>query len=243
MKAQRAQSMVLTNDVQALANRTLSALDASHDYYTYTKRVWRLLQQIVKEGRKFTFRNLTTGTRVDEQLLLGRAQLYVTDYLMSSNFQHFVALFEDFFFGLLRQWLAAYPASLSNKRVEMRTILESSDKSAVVLTVVDKELNELKYKRVAEWFTYLEGLATLGCPTPEEIDDLAEIKASRDILVHNNGVVNATYVEKAGKRARYQVGEKLEIPEHYHRESWERIRKVVDELSNAAVEKARRAPS
>ncbi len=202
-----------------------------------------MLQQVVKEGRKFTFRNLTTSTQVDEQALLGRAQLYVTVYLMSSTFQHFVSLFEEFFFGLLRHWLAAYPGSHSNKQVEMSTILKASDKAAVVLAVVDKELNDLKYKRVADWFTYLERLAKLGCPTTAEIEELAEIKASRDILVHNNGVVNATYVEKAGKRARYQVGEKLEIPEHYHRESWERIRKVVDQLSNAAVEKARRAPS
>src|SRR5579885_33058 len=114
--------MDLADEMQALANRTLSALDESHDYYTYTKRVWRLLQQIVREGRRFTFRNLTTGTRVDEQVLLGRAQRYVTDYLTSFTFQHFVSLFEDFFFGLLRSWLAAYPGSLSRKQVEMSAI-------------------------------------------------------------------------------------------------------------------------
>ena len=122
--------MALAHDIQVLTTRTLSALQASHDYYTYTKRVWRLLQQIVKEGRKFTFRNLTTGTRVDEQVLLGRAQLYVTDYLMLSTFEHFVSLFEDFFFELLRHWLSAYPGSLSRKQVEMSTVLSAIDKSA-----------------------------------------------------------------------------------------------------------------
>ncbi|MEX2138077.1 MAG: hypothetical protein WD894_02365 [Pirellulales bacterium] len=98
--------MALADEIQALAARTQSALDASHDYYTYTKRVWRLLQQLVKEGRKFSFRNPTTGTRVDEQVLFGRAQLYITDYLVSFTFQHFVSLFEDFFFGLQRQGAA-----------------------------------------------------------------------------------------------------------------------------------------
>src|SRR5438105_9283931 len=138
--------MALADEIQALVSRTPSALDASHDYYTYTKRVWRLLQQIVQEGRKFTFRNLTTGTRVDEQVLLGRAQLYVTDYLTSSTFQHFVSLFEDFFFGTLRCWLAAYPGSLSRKQVEMSAVLKAPDKGAIVLAVVDKELTELKYE-------------------------------------------------------------------------------------------------
>ena len=229
--------MALDDEIQALATRTVSALEASHDYYTYTKRVWRLLQQVVKEGRTFSFRNLTTGTRVDENVLLGRAQLYVTDYLVASSFQHFVSLFEDFVFGLLRSWLAAYPAGLSSKQIDMAAVLAAPDKGAIVLLIVDKELNDLKYKRLAEWFAYLDRLANLGCPTGDQIEQLAEIKASRDVLAHNNGIVNSTYVTKSGNRARYQNGEKLEIPEPYHRESWELIRKVVRDLSAAALGK------
>lgn len=227
----------MADEVRELASRTLSSLDASHDYYTYTKRAWRLLQQIIKEGRKFTFHNRTTGTRVDEQVLLESAQLYVTDYLMSSTFQHFVSLFEDLFFGVLRLWLTAYPGSLSKKQIDVGTVLKAIDKPAIILKVVDRELNELKYERVAEWFAYLEKLANLGCPTTAEIEKLAEIKASRDILVHNNGVINATYIGKAGGCARHQDGDKLEIPEQYHRESWETIKKVVLDLSAAVVAK------
>ncbi len=80
-------------------------------------------------------------------------------------------------------------------------------------------------------------MTNLGCPTADEIEKLAEIKASRDILVHNNGIANATYVSKAGTRARYLDGEKLEIPEHYHRASWETINKAVRDVSTAAIGK------
>jgi hypothetical protein len=233
--------MALADDIQALTSRTLSALEASHDYYTYTKRVWRLLPRIVKEGRRFTFRNPTTGTQVDEQVLIGLAEHYVADYLMSSTFQHFVSLFEDFFFELLRCWLAAYPASLSRKQVEMGAVLKAPDKTAIVLTVVDKELNELKYQRLEEWFAYLDRLANLGCPTADVIEKLAEIKASRDILVHNSGIANATYVSKAGSRARYGDGERLEIPKLYHLASWEIINKLVRDVSAAAIGKLRRS--
>ena len=158
---------------------------------------------------------------------------------MASTFQHFASLFEDFVFELLRCWLAAYPASLSRKQVEMGAVLKALDKSAIVLTVVDRELNELKYERLADWFEYLERLTKLGCPTADEIENLAEIKASRDILVHNNGMANATYVSKAGSRARYKDGEKLEISEQYHRASWETICKVVRDVSAAAIGKVR----
>ena len=77
-----------------------------------------------------------------------------------------------------------------------------------------------------------------GCPTVDEIERLAEIKASRDILVHNKGIANAAYVAKAGSRARCRDGEKLRLPERSHRESWETIRKVVLDVSAAATAKA-----
>ncbi len=233
--------MALVEEIQALTARTVSALDASHDYYTYTKRVWRLLQRIVREGRQFSFRNLTTGTQVDEKALLAQAQLYITDYLISSSFQHFVSLFEDYLFGLLRSWLAAYPAGLSGKHIDMGSILTAPDKRAIVLLVVDKELNELRYKRLADCFAYLERLTNLGCPTTDQIEQLTEIKASRDVLAHNNGFANATYVSKSGKRARFQDGEKLEISEQYHRASWETIRSLVFDVSAAALEKVSRS--
>lgn len=230
--------MSLANDIQELKDRTLSALVASHDYYTYTKRIWRLLQEDVKDGRRFNFKNLTTGTRVDAQSLQKRAQRYVSEYLIPSTFQDFVALFEDFFFGLLRCWLAEYPGSLSRKQVAMNEVLNAPDKAAIILTAVDKELNELKYERVGAWFAKLERLVNLGCPTAAEIERIAEIKASRDVLVHNNGIANAIYVKKAGNLARCRLGEKLRIPERYHRESWETVRKIVSDISTAALAKA-----
>jgi len=230
--------MALKDDLRLLANRTHAALDQSHDYFTYTKRVWRLLEKDIKKGRTFTFRNPPTRTRMSEQALLAKAELYIASYLTSFSFQHFVSLFEDFFFGLLRLWLAAYPASLSRKQLDLGTVLKAADKDAIILGVVDKEPNELKYERVADWFAYLERLVKLGCPTADEIESLAEIKASRDILVHNKGIVNTTYILKAGGRARYRDGEVLEIPEPYHRENWETIKKVVQNVSEAAIQKA-----
>lgn len=230
--------MAVGDDIQELADHGLAALTASHDYYTHTKAAWRLLEHNVKEGRRFTVRDTTTGTVADQQALLGLSQPYVASYLRSSTFQHFVSLFEDFFFDLLRLWLAAHPGSLAKKKIEFGTVLKAPDKAAITLAVVDRELNELRYERVADWFAYLDKLVHLGCPTADEKERIAEIKASRDILVHNKGMVNAVYVVKAGSRARYQDGERLEIPEPYHRESWTTITKVIREVSGAAVQKA-----
>ncbi len=95
--------MALADDIQKLTKQTQTALVESHDYFTYSKRVWHFLQQIVvDENRKFTFRNLVTRTSVNDDLLVRLAEPYVANYLIPSTFQHFLSLFEDFFFDLLR---------------------------------------------------------------------------------------------------------------------------------------------
>jgi hypothetical protein len=109
--------------------------------------------------------------------------------------------------------------------------------SHVTLNVAGSAI-QLRYKGVVDWFAYLESLTKLGCPTNEEVEKLAEIKASRDILVHSNGVANATYVRKAGSRARCRDGERLEVPEDYHRDSWQTIKRVIRDISDAATRKA-----
>jgi hypothetical protein len=103
--------------------------------------------------------------------------------------------------------------------------------------VVNRELNEVLYERPADWFAYLEDRAKLGCPTADEIDRIAEAKAARDALVHSRGIAGKPYESKAGKFARFKAGEKIDVPEPYHRETWLLIRKVVTDLSNAAAAK------
>ena len=75
--------MALADDIQKLTKRTQTALNESHDYFTYSKRVWHFLERtVIDEDRQFTFRNLVTGTSVNEQLLIRRAELYIVNYLI-----------------------------------------------------------------------------------------------------------------------------------------------------------------
>jgi hypothetical protein len=76
----------------------------------------------------------------------------------------------------------------------------------------------------------------INCPTDDEVESLAEVKATRDILEHNAGVVNDVYVRKAGKKARYSVGVRIDIDDAYHLESWRLIKKVVADLCTAPLE-------
>ncbi|REJ75210.1 MAG: hypothetical protein DWQ34_27260 [Planctomycetota bacterium] len=229
--------MPLIDEVTKLRDDCLSALDASHDYYAHTKRAWRIVQQLAQRGYKVTIRNQVTGNTINETQLPGMAQEYVTGHLASATFQHFVSLLEHFVFDLLRAWLTEYPRSLSGKEVEFRIVLDAAGKSEIIAAVVEREVLGIAYQRLAEWFEHLERIAKLGCPTADQIQRLAEIKASRDVLVHNNGVTNSRYVGKSMGQARFAEGEALELPEVYHRESWQLIRQVVTDVADAAINK------
>jgi len=229
--------MALADDIQALRDHGLADLNAAHDYYTDTKIAWDIVHRVIAAGHTFSIRNMTTGTMTTQTDLAGKARGYVAEQLAEATFQQFISIFENFFVDLLRLWLIAYPQSLSGKKVDFQTVLDAPDKDAIALMVINKEVNEILYDRPTGWFRYLEEKAKLGCPTPDEIARIAEAKASRDVLVHNRGVASKTYESKAGSRARYQDGQRIDIPEHYLRETWDLIRKVMSDISNAAIAK------
>jgi hypothetical protein len=230
--------MALSNDIRTLRDRVLADLTSAHDYFMDTNVAWRLVQDAIAAGQTMTIRNLTTGTITTQAELAFKARGYVTEQLTEATFQQFISIFENFYFDLLRLWVTAYPRSLGKRMVDFKSVLELPDKDAIIRLVVLKELNEVQYNRPAEWFTYLEEKVKLGCPSATEIERFAEVKASRDVLVHNRGIANKTYESKAGNLARFHDGIKIDIPEYYHRETWELIRKMVSDVGNAAVAKA-----
>jgi hypothetical protein len=231
--------MPLGDDIQALKDGAQAELTAAHDYYEDTKAAWRIVEDYVRRGKNLTIRNLITGTVTTEADIGAKARGYVTRQLAEATFQQFVSTFENVFFDLLRLWLTAYPHSLREKSLKFGAVLDTPDVCAITLDVINKELNELSYKRVRDWFSHLESLVKLECPTVDEIDQLAEAKASRDVLVHNRGRANKIYLAKSGSLARCKDGQILDIPENYHRRTWELIRRVLVTVLEAAVAKAK----
>ena len=233
--------MPLADQIRDLADRIRADLRAVHDYREHAKASWHLVQMVAERGYRFGVRNRVTGTFINSTDLAALSQNYVAGYLTESVFQHLVSFFEDFVFDLLRLWLTAYPAGIPNKDrkpVDLAMVIGASDKDAILEFVIDRELNALKYERPIAWFRYLNDRVKLGCPNEEQIERLAEIKALRDLLSHNRGIVNETYIQKAGARARYKLGQRLEVPEPYLRETWTLIGEMVRDMAAAATAKS-----
>jgi hypothetical protein len=113
--------MALADEIARVRDTTLADLNAAHDYYTNTKAVWRIVQQHAELGNRVRVRNQHTRNVMTEKDLPDKARLYVAEYLTSATFQHFVSLFEDFVFSLLREWLLVYPHKLAEKQISVAT--------------------------------------------------------------------------------------------------------------------------
>ncbi len=230
--------MGLADDIRALRDRTLADLTAAYDCFTDTRTAWQIVQGAIANGHTFSIQSALTGTVTTEASLASRIQEYIDRHLTQATFQQFVASFESFFFDLLGLWLMAYPQSLMGKKVDFRVVLEAPDREEIIRVAVGRELNEVLYERPAGWFAYLDEKVKLGCPTADELERIAEVKAARNVLVHNRGIASKVYAAKAGKRARCKAGEQLDFPKPYHREAWELLRKVVADVASAAAAKA-----
>jgi hypothetical protein len=231
--------MPLVVDIQRLRDRALAELSAAHDYFTDTKIAWELVRRLISSGKTtFSITNKITGSVTTPADLAGRSRGYVVKPLAEATFQTFLAVFEAFFADLLRAWLRAYPQYLMpTEPVDFPTIYHAPDKATVLEFVIDRKVQGLLYKKPADWFRLIEEKLQLGSPTSEEVGQLAEAKALRDVLIHNSGVANEVYVAKAGDRARFAVGEKVDISDPYHREVWSLLRRIVADLSAAMIKK------
>ncbi len=231
--------MALRSEIEGIRDRAIVSLNDAHDYYTYTKDAWRTVQQAVqREGMTLSWRNHSTNSSVNEQRILTLAQRYVSVDLTSSTLQQFVSIFENFLFDAIRAWLLAYPERLSKRQLSGKDLLQLPDKAAILDALVEKELRDVFYDRPANWFEYIKSMINIATPSVAEGEQFAEIKATRDVLVHGQGIANAYYLDKAGREARSPLGQQLDVPEPYHQKSWDIVCKLVREMGTEMAAKA-----
>lgn len=162
------------------------------------------------------------------------------DYFLSLVHQQQVAIFEHILFGTLRIVLIGQPIRLPKERkIEYSVILSSATKEDILRAMVDRELNELKYRNVEEWFSYIEKQVSSCAVSVEDVGRISEAKATRDVIVHNGGIVNSTYIRKSGTSARFAIDQAVEVSGNYTLECWQIFSRVliylIDGISNALI--------
>ena len=246
--------MSLHDEIRSPSAQVIDRLDASREFYVHTRQAWRLVQQLARKGRPVGIVDLTTKRALPAEDLERRAQRYATVRLAESVFRDLSGLMEDWFIGLISAWLTEYPEDLDldfdpatgrrrgrkeeEVQIPLSRLLYLGDRAAVLGGLIEKITRDLTYERPDKWFRYIDRRVSLGCPDAAQRDKLAEMKAARDCLEHNRGVVNRDYINKAGRAARYAEGDRVQIDEPYLLECFELLRGVIEAMTVAAVRTA-----
>jgi hypothetical protein len=251
--------MPLPDEVRALADQILARLDEARDFYVHTQQAWRVVQQIAHEGRPVGIVDPTSGLEVPATNLESLAQRYITVHLAESAFKGLSGLLEDWILGITRLWLTAYPRQLdaassevagrtrAQRREEIQVplseILMAPDIAALLGDVAERVVRDLAYRRPDQWFRFIDNRVNLGCPDEAQRGALCEIKAARDVLEHNRGVVGQDYLDKAGAAARFTLGETVQIDEPYLLNRFALLRDVIAMMAAASIRRSSGPPA
>jgi hypothetical protein len=100
------------------------------------------------------------------------------------------------------------------KRIDIEEVVDCATKEDLIDSIIQKELTALFYASPSQQFEYLHRV--VGAEVDEAVKNAwIEFRASRDLIVHNSGIINSIYLSKCGPLARGKNGESVQIDEAY----------------------------
>lgn len=163
--------------------------------------------------------------------LLSKYQYLAFHQLSVNALVQLVTIVETMLGDIVRAVVVRYPQKLGGKRsLPIQTVLESTSLEEVHLRATDALLNELAYKSPNEFADSVQQLLSVNLLECPAFHRYMEVKATRDIFIHNRGIANDVYVRKAGTPARVKSGMALPADIHYFLESYEHCLQIADWL-------------
>jgi len=98
--------------------------------------------------------------------------------------------------------------------VPLDIVLEHEDRDDILDRYIAMRCEGLMFGKPTDYMKKVGEVLSIELD-PDFVADYVEIKASRDIIVHNLGEINSVYEEKAGAKKRGNVGDELTIDRSY----------------------------
>jgi hypothetical protein len=159
--------------------------------------------------------------------------------LLYSIFTYIVAQFEGFLNDLIKTCLEYDNRRIKTniqginhlKKLDVSEIIDAENKGNLIQLIIEKELNSIFYASPQKQREYLEKV--LGVEVDDELwSSWKEYKATRDIIVHNQGKVNRIYQEKSGDKARGEIGKRIPLELDYFKNTMADIKSLIGRISN-----------
>ncbi|GHT95849.1 hypothetical protein AGMMS49545_19500 [Betaproteobacteria bacterium] len=219
------------NDIFMLTSFSVQGLLLVRDKLSETKR--RAMDVVVldHDGNEKT----TTRRKKHLRPLLSAA---VERMQVEYALQSVIGETEAFLAFVLRAVLTKYPTKLvpGGKKLDISVVLDSASKDEIIDRLVDDKVASTLYGSPAEYLEALGQVVSTSIPS-SVAGPFAEVKATRDIVIHAKGIANGTYVKKARKYARVEPGVLIPVDHAYLRHATAVARKLVRFIAQAVQDK------
>jgi hypothetical protein len=157
---------------------------------------------------------------------------YTSNGLFEAFLVRSLSQFESFLGDLLITFLDHYPQRITETMqgipacpsVSAKDLVAAQNKEELVRRVLSDHVSSVFRQRPSLYMSYVSKL--LSVKNDPSFSDYYEVAATRDLIVHNNGIVNALYLEKAGDKARGTVGGRVPVDEPYYSSALAKLKKV-----------------
>ena len=166
------------------------------------------------------------------------------DLLPRLGWIYAVALFDGFISDAFMAVLVCRPETMrsSKRQLSYESILSLQNRSELVSFMASREINEMSYKSIEDQAHYYRDrfgidVGQSGVP----IARLAEIRALRNLLVHNDGIVNRIYLEGLAS-PRYELGERVKLTSGEVESAVKDLGTVADYVKRTIISKFKEQP-
>lgn len=137
-----------------------------------------------------------------------------------------ITRFEEFVADFIKYLYLKYPQKYLDNQTVCFSEISTSDLSTIKEKIIDREIDAIMRQSYSVWFDILkEHKMNLDC-CKDECDFLKELYATRNVLVHNCGVVNEQYLKNAPS-TQYKFGDKVKIDDTFAKKSFECIKTIM----------------
>lgn len=131
-----------------------------------------------------------------------------------------ITYFENTISKILKEDFQRHPQrmSLENKTVPYRILEKSESIEDVKAVLIEEEVTSIMYKSLSDWIDYFKKNIKLKLEyVTQVLPEMKEVVARRNIIVHNEGVVNTIYLNSVSELMRPNVkrGDTLRVDKSY----------------------------
>ena len=165
---------------------------------------------------------INSTTNYTKEELIGRYQHLGLNKLPIDGIFQLVTITETILNFILREILIEFPAKIPSKRkLDVDIALNANSLEEIKISIVESVLNEISYKSPKDYAEEFERFTGVNLKDFPFFHKYIELKATRDIHIHNGGTANEIYLAKAGILARVKNSEYLPVDVQYFLQSFE----------------------